>query len=428
MAAAERQIDWRRALAAGARIGGLSLGVSLWWLAMVALQGRLGADVLAYSESLEAVSFTSTSPEVWRGLGYWLTYIRDPYAATTTAGYDYMASVKIIAAGFLVVLIAVAGLTFVRWRQRRYAIALVVTGVVLGVGVHPIDDPSPLMNVLLGDGESGHGPGPALEHPRRARPRARAGVRSGDAGGGPARPGRAPGGRAGCRGGALAAVGIGGWRSTTCPCSPAPTWSTPPSSGTRTRPRRGRRPAPRSTPRPRATAFWQLPGAEFGAFRWGYTVDPPPPGLTTRPLVTRDLLPLGSAGAMDLAYAMDDRFQAGVAEIDAVAPVARLLGADTVWLTGDAAFDRFRTPRPEVTEDLFGRRPPAAHPGSGNPVPYGTPQVERARRAHDRRAVARPTRASGSRFRRSSSSRSTNPCRSSGPRTARWSWPAAATG
>ena len=24
----------------------------------------------------------------------------------------------------------------------------------------------------------------------------------------------------------------------------------------------------------------QLPGAEFGAYRWGYTVDPPLPGLT----------------------------------------------------------------------------------------------------------------------------------------------------
>jgi len=33
----------------------------------------------------------------------------------------------------------------------------------------------------------------------------------------------------------------------------------------------------------------QLPGAEFGAFRWGYTVDQPLPGLTEKPLVTRDL-------------------------------------------------------------------------------------------------------------------------------------------
>ena len=61
IAGAERQITWRRAGSTAARIGVLSLGVSLWWMAMVIIQGRLGADVLAYSESLEAVSFTSTS-------------------------------------------------------------------------------------------------------------------------------------------------------------------------------------------------------------------------------------------------------------------------------------------------------------------------------------------------------------------------------
>ena len=111
----------------------------------------------------------------------------------------------------------------------------------------------------------------------------------------------------------------------------------------------------------------QLPGAEFGAFRWGYTVDPPLPGLTERPLVTRDLLPLGSAAAMDLAYALDDRFQSGVIEPAAIAPIARLLGADTVWMTGDAAFDRFRTPRPELVHDLYS----AEVEGLGEPVPYG---------------------------------------------------------
>ena len=80
----------RRALVAAARIGVLSIGTSLWWLVMLWIQGRKGADVLAYSESLEDVSRTSTSTEVWRGLGYWLTYVRDPFAPTTTAGADYM--------------------------------------------------------------------------------------------------------------------------------------------------------------------------------------------------------------------------------------------------------------------------------------------------------------------------------------------------
>ncbi len=66
------------------KIGGAALCVSLWWIAMLGVQGRYGADVLAYSESLEAVSFTSNSSEVLRGLGYWLFYLRDAYAATTS--------------------------------------------------------------------------------------------------------------------------------------------------------------------------------------------------------------------------------------------------------------------------------------------------------------------------------------------------------
>jgi arabinofuranan 3-O-arabinosyltransferase len=115
----------------------------------------------------------------------------------------------------------------------------------------------------------------------------------------------------------------------------------------------------------------QLPGAEFGAFTWGYTVDPPLAGLSDRPLVTRDLLPLGSVAAMDLLYALDDRFQIGAAEPEAVAPIARLFGVDAIWLAGDAAFDRFRTPRPELTAQLFA----AGTEGLGAPQPYGAAAV-----------------------------------------------------
>ena len=46
--------------------------------------------------------------------------------------------------------------------------------------------------------------------------------------------------------------------------------------------------------------------------------------------MTRDLLPLGSPAAMDLLDALDDRFQAGSAELASVAPIARLFGADTI--------------------------------------------------------------------------------------------------
>ena len=89
-AAWQRSITWRRAVMTALRIGGLCLAVSLWWIAMLVVQGRHGADVLSYSETLEAVSFTSVSTETLRGLGYWLFYVRDPSGFTTSASADYM--------------------------------------------------------------------------------------------------------------------------------------------------------------------------------------------------------------------------------------------------------------------------------------------------------------------------------------------------
>ena len=50
----------------------------------------------------------------------------------------------------------------------------------------------------------------------------------------------------------------------------------------------------------------QLPGSEFGVHRWGFLVDPLLPGITTKPVVTRDFAPVGSPGAIDLLYAVFD--------------------------------------------------------------------------------------------------------------------------
>jgi arabinofuranan 3-O-arabinosyltransferase len=371
IAALERRITWRRAGVTAAKVGGLSVAVSLWWMAAVVIQGRSGADVLAFSESLESVSFTSTSAEVWRGMGYWLDYVRDGYAPTTTAAAEHMVSLRVIAAGYVLVLLGVAGLVLTRWRSRRFAIALVVTGVVLGVGVHPFDDPSPVMALLRGDGTSGAAL--ALRSSTRAVPLVLLGLGLGvgsllDAAGarlGARRDGRTP---------VVALAGAGAVlvvalvslpslidRRLVDPAldrdeDPPPAWLEA---------------AAALDAQPPGYRVLQLPGQEFGAFRWGYTVDPPLPGLTARPLVTRDLLPLGSGPAMDLLYALDDRFQAGTIERTAIAPVARLLGADTIWVTGDAAFDRFRTPRPELVQELF----TAAGDGLGRPTAFGTPTV-----------------------------------------------------
>ena len=65
---------------------------------------------------------------------------------------------------------------------------------------------------------------------------------------------------------------------------------------------------------------------------------------------------------MDLLYALDDRFQEGTIEAAAIAPVARLLGADTIMVANDTAFERFRTVRPEQAWGVY----TAGVPGLGH--------------------------------------------------------------
>ena len=370
---------------------------------MIVIQGRRGADVLAYSESLESVSYTSTSTEVWRSLGYWLTYVRDAYAPTTTAGRDYMVSGRLIATGFALLLVGLAGLVLTRWQERRFAVALVVTGVVLGVGVHPIDDPSPLMDLLLGDGTSGAAL--ALRSSTRAVPMLMLGLALGA---GALADAMAPlrlAGRVSWRPLAATAVGLLARRQP-----PGAHGAPPRRPGDRPRPgpagRLVRRPPPPSTPPTPAGACSSCPGQEFGAFRWGYTVDPPLPGMIDRPLVTRDLLPLGSAAAMDLLYALDDRFQSGTVEPATIAPIARLLGADT----GVAVRRRRLRPLPDAAP---GDRPRPLRRRRAGPrapaVPYGDPVVNRPDDADGRRAVGRRPAGRRSRSRPSSWSRVDDP-------------------
>lgn len=356
-------IGWRRALATSARVGVLCVAVSAWWIAAVVLQGRYGAAVLSYSETLRSVSRTSTSAEVWRGMGYWLAYLTDHVSSSTTATLAYVTSRPLMLASYVVPILGLVGLTVTRFRARRYAIGLVVVGLVLAVGVHPIDDPTPLMSTILRDEESGAAL--ALRSSTRAIPVLLLGLGLGvgalvDAVGGRGR-------RSWRTWAAVAGVLV-----VTLAAMPALRHRQlvdPSLSRQEDVPAAWQEAAAALDEMPAGYRVMQLPGLEFGAFRWGVTVDPPLPGLTDRPVVTRDLLPLGSGPAMELLWAFDDRFQDGVAEHAAVAPIARLFGADQIWLMGDAAFERYRTPRPELISDFF------AIPGNGlgAPIAYGDP-------------------------------------------------------
>lgn len=370
VAVLERRVTARRAIQTALRIGGLALATCSWWIVMLMIQGRLGADLLAYSESLEDVSFTATSVEAWRSLGYWLMYVRDGFAPATTAGAAFMDAGRPLVLGFVIVVVALAGLAAVRFPARRYAIALTFTGLILAVGVHPFADPSPFAGFVRGDGQSGLVL--ALRSSTRALPVMTIGLAIGAGAFVDAVGRRRQMVRAGAAGLVMvAAVGNNPVVTGRAFVDPAlEREAQPPAAWLEA--------SAALDEMPTGYRVLQLPGAEFGAFRWGYTVDPPLPALTDRPLVTRDLLPLGSPSTMDLLYALDDRFQSGRVELAAVAPLARLLGADTIWVTGDTAFERFRTPRPELTHSRYA--PPAdadadAGSGLGRPVPYGEPAV-----------------------------------------------------
>ncbi|MET0663323.1 MAG: alpha-(1-_3)-arabinofuranosyltransferase family protein, partial [Ilumatobacteraceae bacterium] len=329
--------------------------VSLWWIAMLLIQGKRGADVLAYSESLESVSFTSTSTEVLRGLGYWLFYIRDAFGATTTASLEYLASTRVIVFGIGLLAVVLSGLVFTTWQHRRYVALLIGAGLVLAVGVHPIDDPSPLMSVLVGDGEGGLAL--ALRSSTRAVPVLVFGLALSAASlvaacGSIRLPTRRAWGST-WTWGAVTAIVIVLLAVGYLPSLLNGGFVDPQLERDQDPPQAWLDAAAHLDSLPTGYRVLQLPGGEFGAFRWGYTVDQPLPALTERPLLTRDLLPLGSAAAMDLVFALDDRFQDGVVDVAAIAPVARLLGVDTVWVADDVAFDRFRLARPEIVDDLL---------------------------------------------------------------------------
>lgn len=354
-----RRISLRAAIAAALRIGSLAFAVSLWWIVMLSQQSRYGADVLAYSESLRAVSTTALSTETLRGLGYWLFYVRDAYGFATTASIPYAESGRVILVGSALLVVCVLGLTVTRWAHRGYAILLVAVGIVLAVGVHPIDDPSPLMSPVAEASRSSFAL--ALRSSTRALPLSTFGLALGAG----ALVTALAGTRLRAR--AFAPFVVVGLAVLNLPALYTGGFVDVALERQQDLPRGWTEAATALDATGSESRVLQLPGAEFGAYRWGYTVDPPQPGILDKPYISRDLLPLGSPGVMDLLYALDDRWQGGTIEPDSIAPVARLLAADRIWVAGDSEFDRFRTPRPELVSEVYASRPR----GLGEPVPYG---------------------------------------------------------
>ena len=141
-AVTDRSFKPLQALAVAGRIGVLTVGASLWWMAGLALQSGYSLSILPYTETREVVAVASTAPEVLRGLGYWFFYGNDKLGPWIEPSVDYTQGGWLIFVGFGLAVLALGSAALVRWRYRSYFVLLAAVGALIAVGFHPPEDPS----------------------------------------------------------------------------------------------------------------------------------------------------------------------------------------------------------------------------------------------------------------------------------------------
>jgi len=332
----ERAVSWRRVLGAGARIGVAFMATGLWWMIGLAVQAGHGLPTLHLTENYRVVSDAATAPELFRGLGYWYFYGQGRLGAWIEPSTSYTRWA--LPLSFALPLLALLGAAAVRFRHRGHALALIVVGILVGIGAHPYDAPSFLGRIFrewtLTDA------GLALRSTPRALPLSLLGL-------------------AICLGAGVTAVSR--WRPrlegtvTLVLCflvvaNLSPLWQGEMLGSLVQRPEEiptaWKDAATHLDAQGTETRVLEIPGSDFAAYRWGNSGDPVLPGLMDRPHVARELIPQGSPPSAALLVALDTEIQEGRLDSDALAPLARLMGVGDVVLRSDLQFERFRTPRP----------------------------------------------------------------------------------
>ncbi len=353
-----REVGLKRAAAVVGRIGVLTIGTSLWWMAGLYCQSAYGIAILKYTETAETVGTASLAPEVLRGIGYWFFYGEDRFGPWIAASRAYTRQLWLLVVSYLLPILALAGAALARFRERAFFAALVLTGTLLSVGGHPWAHPSlvgrGLKVFLLSDA------GLAMRSLPRAAPLVVLGLAvflgSGLASLTAERERWARPAAAGVM--VLAVLGL------------PPLWTGQIVDKNLDRdeaiPQYWRQDIRYLDSRGHDTRVLELPGSDFASYRWGTTVDPITPGLMDRPYVARELIPYGSPPSADLLNALDRQTQENVLDPRALAPVARLMGVGDINVRSDLTYERYNTPRPRRLWDLLRHAP-----GVGEPTGFG---------------------------------------------------------
>lgn len=355
-----KEVTLRTAVRAGLRITLLTAVTSLWWLAGLALQGSHGIPILRYTETYETVATAALAPELLRGLGYWFFYGRDSLGAWTESTVGLVEVLPLLALSFVIPGLALAAGALTRWRNRIYFAAIVTAGLVIGVGSHPWDSPTPFGELFKAWSRTDLGL--SFRSTPRAVPLIALGL-------------------AVFLGAGVAALGR--WR---------PRWHVPVAGAlivliclNQIALFRGQMVDRNLMRDEEVPEYWleaaaamdegdpwtrvlEMPGIDFAAYRWGNTVDPITPGLMDRDFVARELIPYGSPASANLLNEFDQPFQAGRVDPAAITPMAQMMGVGEIALRGDLQYERYLSPRPRHTyQQLLNA------PGLGDPLGFGEP-------------------------------------------------------
>jgi arabinofuranan 3-O-arabinosyltransferase len=335
----ERSASVRTGATVLVRLALLILTSQLWWLVAYQVGGQYGQPILHVTETVNQTSTTTSAIEVLRGLGYWFFYGGDHQGAWLTGiAPAFTQKVPLIAVSFAAPFLCLLLGWVSRARERAFFVALIVFGVLMSTISFGAQDRSPAGNLFEALSRQSD-----LILSLRNTQRAGALVAFGLAG--------------------LASCGVAAVRNRSeimsrlltgaLVVAVAMTFVVPWSSGLI--PDRYTR--PEKIPRAWIEAGSYLnevggrallvPGADFGAYRWGHTLDPVLAGVTHTELIWREQLPMGGAPGADLVGAFDEALQTGQLSPSAIVPIARALGISHIVLAGDQEWERYRTVRPE---------------------------------------------------------------------------------
>jgi hypothetical protein len=358
-----RESTWRHALATALRIGILTLGACLWWMAGLEVEAAYGVNVLKYTETVPSTSATSNPADILRGLGYWYFYGTDHTGPWTNAAIRYTQDIWLLATSYAVPVVALVAAAFVRWRERAFFLLLLFVGLVLSVGPFPFTHPTVIgreLKSFMTDTTAGL----ALRSTDRATPLVLLALFMLLASGLTALWSRfsIPG--------IVTALLVAGLVVANNPSiflgdTIANNFTQP-----ATLPSYEVAAIDHLNATHPGTRVFAIPGNDFAAYRWGDTVDTPQSALLDRDFVTREQQIMGSIATADTLYATDGPIQDGTANMNALAPMSRLMGAGDLMVQYDQQYERYGIPQPQILALQLLQTPL----GLSDPQSFGTPR------------------------------------------------------